>query len=67
MFMIDFKQLNWWYWLATAGLLTAGVVGYPLGFHLAISLSLVQLIHFLLQDRIEIHGKAIWQYLGYHR
>ena len=39
MFMIDYKDLSWWYWLVTACLLTAGVAGYPLGFALAIGLT----------------------------
>ena len=51
MFMIDYKQINWWYWFATAGLLTAGVAGYKIGFVLAIGLSLIQLIHFTLRQR----------------
>ena len=46
MFMIDYKQLEWWYWFVTACLLTAGVTGYQIGFVLAIGLSLIQLIHF---------------------
>lgn len=49
MFMIDYKQLEWQYWFATACLLTVGVAGYPTGFVLAIGLSLVQLIHFALR------------------
>ena len=51
MFMIDYKQRNWWYWLATAGLLTAGVSGFPLSFELAIGLTAVQLLDFLLRER----------------
>ena len=48
--MIDYKELSWWYWLLTAGLLTAGVAGYSLCFILAISLTMVQLIHFLILE-----------------
>lgn len=51
MFMIDYQQINWWYWLATACLLTAGVAGYQVGFVLAIGLSAVQLIHFTMRER----------------
>lgn len=50
MFMIDYKELSWWYWLATACLLTAGVAGYPTGFVLAIGLTAVQLLHFALRE-----------------
>lgn len=51
MFMLDYKQLNWWYWFATACLLTAGVAGYKIGFVLAIGLSGIQLIHFALREQ----------------
>ena len=51
MFMIDYKQLNWWYWFATACLLTAGLAGYQIGFVLAIGLSLIQLIHFTIREQ----------------
>ncbi len=50
MFMIDYKELSWWYWLVTACLLTAGVAGYPIGFSLAIGLTVVQLIHFTMRE-----------------
>ncbi len=36
MFMIEYKDIGWWYWLVTAGLLTYGVLGEPIGFMLAI-------------------------------
>ena len=51
MFMIDYKELTWWYWFGTACLLTAGVAGYQIGFVLAIGLSLIQLAHFVLRER----------------
>lgn len=51
MFMIDLKQLNWWYWFVTACLLTAGLAGYKTGFNLAIGLSLIQLIHFTIREQ----------------
>lgn len=51
MFMIDYKDLGWWYWLFTACLLTAGVAGYPAGFSLAIGLTVIQLIHFTIRER----------------
>lgn len=46
MFMIDYKEISWWYWLVTACLLTAGVAGYQTGFLMAIGLTVFQLIHF---------------------
>lgn len=50
MFMIDYKELSWWYWLVTACLLTAGVAGYPTGFSLAIGLTVIQLVHFAIRQ-----------------
>jgi hypothetical protein len=50
MLMIDYKELSWWYWLVTACFLTAGVAGYPIGFSLAIALTMVQLIHFTIRE-----------------
>ena len=51
MFMIEYKQLSWWYWFVTACLLTVGVAGYEIGFALTIGLSLVQLIHFTIREK----------------
>ena len=50
MFMINYKELSWWYWFVTACLLTAGIAGYPMGFHLAIGLKVLQLIHFTTSE-----------------
>jgi hypothetical protein len=51
MFMIDYKQLNWWYWFMTACLLTAGLAGHRIGFELAIGLSAIQLVHFAIYEQ----------------
>ena len=51
MFMIDYKQLNWWYWFVSACLLTAGVAGYKIGFDLVIGLTLIQLVHFTISEK----------------
>lgn len=51
MFMLDYKELSWWYWLVTACLLTAGVAGYPPGLAWAIGLTVVHLIHFTIRSR----------------
>lgn len=50
MFMIEYKAIAWWYWLVTASLLSAGVLGQPAGFHLAIGLTVFQLIHFIVRE-----------------
>ncbi len=51
MFMMDYMQRGWWYWLLTACLLTWGVAGYPFGFGLAIALTVVHLIDFIVRER----------------
>jgi hypothetical protein len=51
MFMLDYRELSWWYWLVTACLLTAGVAGYLSAFILAIGLTVFQLIHFTIRER----------------
>jgi len=51
MFMIDYKELDWWYWLVIACLLTVGLAGYPFGFTLAVGVSALQLLHFIVRKR----------------
>ena len=51
MFMIEYKDIGWWYWLVTAVLLTYGVSGNTVGFILAIGLTVIQLIHFVIREQ----------------
>jgi len=51
MFMLEYKDIGWWYWLATAIFLTMGVSGYAPGFQWAISLSVFQLFHYVSLQR----------------
>lgn len=51
MFMFDLHKVSWWYWLATAALLSWGLTGNSTGFVLAIGLTVIQLIHFILRER----------------
>jgi hypothetical protein len=51
MFMIDYKQAIWWFWLVLACLLTAGVSGYETAFVLAIVVSVLQLMHSVTSER----------------
>jgi hypothetical protein len=53
MYMIEYKTISWWYWLITVVCLTGGVSGWPLGFGLAIGITLLQILHFIL-----IEGKV---------
>jgi len=51
MFMIDYKQIDWWYWFVTACLLTIGLAGFTFSFYLAVALAFFQIIHFSLRER----------------
>lgn len=51
MFMIDYKQIIWWYWIVLAFLISAGVAGNQTGFFLAIIVSVMNLIHFLISEK----------------
>ena len=50
MFMIEYKDIGWWYWLMTAILLTFGVFINELGFILAIGLTCIQLLHYVIRE-----------------
>jgi len=50
MFMIEHRDIGWWYWLFTAALLTYGLLVDPAGLLLAIGLNVVQLLHFILRE-----------------
>ena len=50
MFMIEYRELSWWYWLITVCLLTSGLVGFQPGFWLAIGFTLLQVILFAVKD-----------------
>jgi len=51
MFMFEYKDIGWWYWLVTAGFLTYGVFSNSIGFTLAITLTIVQLIHYIYREK----------------
>jgi len=48
MFMIEYKDIGWWYWLATAVLLTMGIFGNEQSFVWAIELTSFQLVHYII-------------------
>ena len=51
MFMIDYKDIGWWYWLATGCLLIGGVAGEPSLFMVAILLTVVHFLHYFVRER----------------
>ncbi|QAZ38695.1 hypothetical protein C1M51_04215 [Methylibium sp. Pch-M] len=48
--MLLYREVSWWYWVATAVLLLAGLAGWHGGFHAAIALSALQVLHFRLRE-----------------
>jgi len=48
--MIEYKRITWWYWLASAVLLTSGVAGNERAFASLIALSSWQVLHFYMED-----------------
>lgn len=48
--MLEYRAISWWYWLATVCLLTAGLAGWSAGFLLAIGLTVLQTLHFMLRE-----------------
>ena len=49
--MIDYRELSWWYWLATAGLVLTGLTFWPPALTWTVLLSAVQALHFLWRER----------------
>ncbi len=50
-FYLNPSDWTWWVWLATAILLTIGLLGVPIGFLVAIILTLVQTVVILSKER----------------
>jgi len=51
MFMIEYKEIGWWYWLVTVVLLSLGLAGDPQYFIFAMALTVFQLIHFSIREK----------------
>ena len=43
--MTTLRDLGWWYWVLTDGLLGAGLFGWPEGIFLAVGVCAVQILH----------------------
>ncbi len=48
--MARYRRIGWWYWFVTAGLLAAGLSGWPLGFVLAMDLTVIQVVHYAWRE-----------------
>ena len=51
MFMLDFKDVGWWYWLASTICLWLAVTSEPVAFSWALLIGSVQLIHYIISER----------------
>lgn len=49
-FMLEYRTLAWWYWLASTLSLNLTVLGIYPAYTIAIGIALVQLVHFLIRD-----------------
>lgn len=49
--MLEYREVSWWYWAATALLLIAALCGWSPGLPMATALSGVQVIHFGIRER----------------
>lgn len=45
-----FQSIEWWYWVATLVGFISGLLGVHEGFYLAIGISLLQIIHFVIKS-----------------
>ena len=48
--MNRWKEVDWWYWLVTDGLLIGALVGWRWGIYPAIALTVIQTVHYLVQE-----------------
>ena len=64
--MKHFHDFGWWYWLLTVGLLSLGLLGWPAGIWLAMTLCLIQLAHvvWLTRDITAFPVQVRSAYLG---
>ena len=50
MWMIDYREMSWWYWTVTAALLLSSLAFWPPALWLTIALSAAQTVHFGLRE-----------------
>ncbi|WHZ24497.1 MAG: hypothetical protein OJF47_003609 [Nitrospira sp.] len=64
--MATIHDIGWWYWGVTAGLLGAGLLGWPAGIWLAMALCVVQIGHVvgLTRDITAFPAQVRTAYLG---
>jgi len=50
MFMLDYKDYGWWYWLVSSICLWLTLTVDPLAYNLALIIAVVQLVHFSIAE-----------------
>ncbi len=50
MFMLDWKDVGWWYWLVLSCLLNLSVYGVMDGYVLAMSVATIHLLHYAIRE-----------------
>ena len=51
MFMLEVKDIGWWYWLITVCLLTVALLGWSEGYVWAIALTVFQIVFYLYREK----------------
>jgi len=49
--MIEYRTIDWWFWLITACFLSLGLAGEDAGFYLAIGVTVFQVIYFIVREK----------------
>jgi hypothetical protein len=62
--MNRFKEMDWWYWLVTDGLLIGGLAGWRWGAYPVIALTVIQAVHYLHREH-RIAAFPVQVRLGY--
>jgi hypothetical protein len=62
--MKRWKEMDWWYWLVTDGLLIGSVAGWRWGAYPVITLTVIQAVHYLIRER-RIAAFPVQVRLGY--
>lgn len=47
----DISDIRWWFWTVTLAFIVAAVVGWSLSYYVVISISALQVIFFLVQEK----------------
>ena len=64
MFMLEVKDIGWWYWLVTVCLLSAALLGWVDGFLWATALTAFQIVFYLVREN-KISAFPVQVRIGY--